>query len=151
MARKERKEKFFFKAEEEKQIIQAIRDAEDKTSGEIRVHVEPKCKDDSFKRALDVFADLEMHKTKQHNGVLFYLAYDSHKFSIVADEGINKVVPEHFWEDIKDMMEEKFKNGDFLSGLTQGIALAGEQLKQFFPSQGGGDKNELTDEISEGE
>jgi uncharacterized membrane protein len=145
-----KKEKFFFNAEEETLIINAIRDAEDQSSGEIRVHVEPSCKGDTFERALALFAELEMHRTQLHNGVLFYLAYDEHKFSIVADQGINKVVPENFWEDIKNMMEAKFKKGEFISGLQQGIALAGEQLQKYFPQQGGTDKNELTDEVSQG-
>ena len=145
-----KKEKFFFNATEETAIIKAIRDAEDRTSGEIRVHVEPTCKGDSFERALALFAELEMHRTQLHNGVLFYLAYDDHNFSIVADEGINKLVPENFWEDIKDMMEAKFKQGEFVIGLQQGVALAGEQLKKYFPHEGGKDKNELTDDVSKG-
>ena len=145
-----KKEKFFFNAAEETSIIKAIREAEDQSSGEIRVHVEPTCKGDTFERALALFSELEMHRTALHNGVLFYLAYDDHKFSIVADEGINKVVPENFLEDIKDMMEAKFKKGEFISGLQQGIALTGQQLKKYFPHQAGGDKNELTDEVSKG-
>lgn len=145
-----KKEKFFFSGTEEAALIKTICEAEDQTSGEIRVHVEPTCNKDTFERALEVFSELEMHRTQLHNGVLFYLAYESHKFSIVADEGINKSVPENFWEDIKDMMEAKFKNGEFMSGLQQGIVLAGTQLKKFFPHQGGKDKNELPDEVSEG-
>ncbi len=146
MAKK--KGNFFFNEQDERQIIDAIRAAEDHSSGEIRVHIEPKCKGDSFQRAIELFAELEMHRTELHNGVLFYLAYKSHKFAIVADEGINQVVPENFWEEIKDMMEAKFKNKEFVLGLTEGIALAGQQLKQYFPSKGDKDANELSDDIS---
>lgn len=143
-----KKETFFFNEEEERRIIDAIRKAEDHTSGEIRVHVEPQCKGDSFERALELFAELEMHQTQLHNGVLFYLAYESHKFSIVADEGINQAVPENFWEEIKDMMQEKFKNKEFILGLSEGILLTGEQLKTYFPIDEKGDQNELSDDIS---
>ncbi len=152
MGRFTKSDKFIFNKEEEAAIVKAIQDAEAQTTGEIRVHLEPVCpKEDSFERAIEVFAELEMHRTQLHNGVLFYLAYSSHKFSIVADEGINAVVPEHFWEDIRDLMQHKFKKGEFLSGLTQGIVLAGEQLKKFFPHQAGkDDKNELSDDLSKG-
>jgi uncharacterized membrane protein len=143
-----KKKEFFFNEAEEHKIIDAIRKAEDHTSGEIRVHVEPECKGDSFQRAIELFAELEMHRTQLHNGVLFYLAYESHKFSIVADEGINKAVPENFWEEIKDMMQSKFKDKDFVLGLTEGIALTGQQLKTYFPIDEEADQNELSDDIS---
>jgi len=142
---------FIFDAKQESIIIKAIRDAEYQTSGEIRIHVEPKCSgDDSFERALALFKELEMHKTKLQNGVLFYVAYESHKFSIVADEGINKVVPQNFWEELKILLSEKFKKGDFVVGLAQALALAGEQLKLHFPHKGKDDKNELKDDLSKG-
>ncbi len=49
------KKKFIFNKKEEDTLVQEIKDAELQTSGEIRIHVEPRCGDDSFKRALDLF------------------------------------------------------------------------------------------------
>ena len=90
-----------------------------------------------------------MHKTQARNGVLFYLAVRDRKFAIIGDEGIHKVVPENFWDAIKEQMLSQFKQGDFTSGLTQGIISAGEQLKKYFPYQKD-DVNELSDELSFG-
>jgi uncharacterized membrane protein len=137
----------FFSVEEKKQITDAIAQAEINTSGEIRLHVEGQCKIDVLDRAAYVFKQLDMHKTEQRNGVLFYLAVYDRKFAILGDAGINKLVPANFWDEIKETMLTFFKEGQFTEGLSKGILMAGEQLKTNFPYQND-DVNELSDEIS---
>lgn len=131
------------------QIEKAIKDAELNTSGEIRVHIESRCKKNVLDRAADIFAMLKMHKTELRNGVLFYLAMDDRQFGILGDAGINAVVPEDFWDTIKDEMTTHFKESHFAEGLSAGITMAGEKLKEHFPYQSD-DVNELSDEISFG-
>lgn len=133
--------------EEKESIVSAIREAELNTSGEIRVHLENHCREEVLDRASEVFATLNMHKTELRNGVLFYLAMKDHKFAILGDMGINRKVPEHFWEDIRDFMVARFKEGKYAEGLSEGIKMAGRQLKEHFPYQSG-DRNELSDDIS---
>lgn len=133
--------------EEKKSIVSAIKEAELNTSGEIRVHLENHCREEVLDRAAEVFATLNMHKTELRNGVLFYLAMKDHQFAILGDRGINQKVPEHFWEDIRDFMIEKFKEGKYAEGLAEGIKMAGNQLKVHFPYQSD-DRNELPDDIS---
>lgn len=142
-------EKLFSK-EDRKIIIDAIKNAEQETSGEIQVHLESHCKGDVLDRAAEVFELLKMHKTQYRNAVLFYLATDDHKFAILGDAGINAVVPEDFWESIKEEMVGHFKNREFTEGLRKGIELSGLQLKTHFPYDQKGDENELPDEISFG-
>lgn len=142
--------KSFFTEEQKLQIKNAIRVAESNTSGEIRVHIEKQCKADVLDRAAFIFEKLEMHKTELRNGVLFYLAVDDRKFAILGDAGINQKVPENFWDEIKEDVIPKFKEGLFARGLADGIVKAGEQLKVHFPYQKD-DINELSDEISFGE
>lgn len=136
-----------FTEEEKKAIVAAIQEAERNTSGEIRVHLENHCKRNVLDRASEVFATLEMHKTKLRNGVLFYLAMKDHQFAILGDSGINRKVPDHFWEDIRDFMVSRFKEGKYAEGLSEGIRMAGQQLQSHFPYQSS-DRNELTDDIS---
>ncbi len=143
-----KRRKFFSQADEQK-IIDAIKAAEKNTSGEIRVHIEPTCNGHPYERALEVFGQLAMHKTAQRNGVLFYLATADHKFTVFGDKGINEKVPFGFWDGVKDVMQTRFREGDFVGGLSEAILMAGEQLKAHFPYQSG-DKNELSDEISQG-
>ena len=137
----------FFSKEEKEVIKSAVKEAELNTSGEIRVHFEKSLDQDPIKRAQELFFQLEMDKTQFKNGVLFYVAVDDHKFAIIGDEGIDKVVPGDFWESIKDEVINEFVKGNHTKGLVLGILHAGEKLKEFFPF-GDKDENELSDEIS---
>ena len=137
----------FFTAEQQQEIIRAIRTAEMDTSGEIRLHLEESCGDDVLDRAADIFRKLEMHKTELRNGVLIYLAVKDRQFAIIGDVGINEKVPENFWDDIKEDMVANFKQGNFVKGLINAIETSGTELQHFFP-RNTGDINEMSDEIS---
>jgi uncharacterized membrane protein len=139
-----------FSQEDKNRIVAAIVAAETATSGEIQVHIENHCRIDVLDRAAEVFETLKMHKTKERNAVLFYLAVADHKFAILGDSGINKVVPENFWEKIKEDMAKSFKAHAFAEGLSNAIEACGQQLKSHFPYDNKGDVNELPDEISFG-
>jgi uncharacterized membrane protein len=139
----------FFLEEEKQAIINAIKEAELNTSGEIRVHLEGNCKEDVMDRAAFIFEKLKMHATEKRNGVLFYLSVNDNKFAILGDAGINAVTPDDFWNDIKELVLAAFKKGDFVTGLTKGILFAGDALKNKFPYKSD-DVNELSDEISFG-
>ena len=141
--------KTFFSTADRIRISDAIKAAERNTSGEIRVHLENHCKGDALRRAEHIFDRLNMHKTKDRTGVLFYLAVKDHQFSIYGDQGINSKVPANFWHGIKDHMLICFKETRFADGLCDGIGMAGEQLGKHFPLQRN-DANELSNEISEG-
>ena len=133
--------------EEDHRIVKAIKQAEKNTSGEIKVHIENHCKGNVEERSLFVFNRLKLNKTKLRNGVLIYLAVKDHKFAILGDEGINKVVEDGFWNDVKDLMQSRFKENRFADGLEEGIMRCGEKLKNFFPYQSD-DTNEVPDDIS---
>ena len=133
--------------EEDHRVVEAIKQAELNTSGEIKVHIENRCKGDVEKRSLVVFNKLKLNETKLRNGVLIYLAVRDHKFAILGDEGINNVVGQGFWNDVKDLMLSHFKENRFAEGLEQGIQRCGEKLKTYFPYQSD-DINEIPDEIS---
>ena len=139
--------RMFFSKEEQQKIVSAIKEAELNTSGEIRVHIENRCKGETLERAAEMFYELKMDHTAARNGILFYLAVKDRKFAIIGDEGINRNVEHDFWNDIKDEMTSKFKEGQFTEELVAGILKCGNKLKQYFPYQKD-DVNELSDEIS---
>ena len=139
--------KTFFTDTHQKSIQLAIENAELHTSGEIRVHLESKCKGDTLNVAKRVFEKLNMHKTELRNGVLFYLAIEDKKFAIIGDKGINDVVAIDFWDSVRNVMLEEFKRDQFTVGLCQGIEIAGDKLRDHFPYQKN-DTNELTNDIS---
>lgn len=144
------KVKEFIGRQGQQQIVQAIKEAELDTSGEIRVHLESKCTSDPLLRAVYIFNYLKMYRTKARNGVLIYVAVESRKFAIIGDAGINNAVPDNFWEGIKTRMGEAFSKGDYAGGLAAAIREAGASLKEYFPYQSD-DINEQPDEISFGE
>ncbi|APX99409.1 TLP18.3/Psb32/MOLO-1 phosphatase superfamily protein [Lacinutrix venerupis] len=134
---------------EEQEIVAAIREAEQQTSGEIRVHIENTCKGNIEDRALEVFSILKMQNTELHNAVLIYLAVNDKAFAIYGDRGINAVVADNFWDDTKNVIQNHLKKGNRKQALVDGILLAGKQLKEFFPISKN-DRNELSNTISKG-
>lgn len=139
----------FLTKEEQARVVAAIGKAENLTSGEIRLHLETNCKEDVLDRAAFWFEKLKMHETELRNGVLIYLATDDKQLAILGDAGINAVVPENFWVEIKESMVAKFKESSFADGLVEAIERAGEKLVAYFPVQAD-DVNELSDDISFG-
>ncbi len=139
----------YFSKEEQEIIVSAIKDAEMATSGEIRVHIEEYCKRNVLDRAAEVFSLLEMQRTKQRNGVLFYLAILDKQFAIIGDRGINEKIKDHYWGDVREHLIARFQNNEFTLGLKEAILMTGQQLKEYFPAYEN-QENELTDEISFG-
>lgn len=139
----------FLSAADEQEIVEAILKAEKNTSGEIRVHIESHTRLDHYERAREVFHLLKMDNTKEENGVLLYVAVNDKKFSICGDKGIDKAVPENFWEATKELIQSHFKEGNFKDGILEGVLKAGTELEKHFPWQHG-DTNELSNEISKG-
>ena len=140
----------FLSKSDEQEIVEAIINAEQNTSGEIRVHLEKSHEKNAYDRSLDVFLELKMDQTKLQNGVLIYIAVEDKKFAICGDKGINDVVPADFWDCTKNSIATQFQNNNFKQGLIDGITAAGIQLKKYFPVQKN-DADELSNEISFGQ
>jgi uncharacterized membrane protein len=132
---------------EEKILVEAIAIAEKNTSGEIRVHIEKTCKGDAVEQAKVIFEKLGMTATEARNGVLIYIAEESHKFAIIGDSGIHEKVGHDFWDHSKDLMSQHFKKGEFVEGIKEAVLSCGEALKKYFPFQNN-DSNELSNDIS---
>ncbi len=138
----------FFSEEDLKTISEEIGNIEKLTSGEIRLCVQEErgtAEKNKTPRELAIqeFIILEMHKTKDRTGVLIHILVNERKFEIIADEGINKKIEEHMWNDIKEHMRTEFRQQHYLEGVLYCIRLIGEKLKQEFPCQ-----TDDTDELS---
>jgi uncharacterized membrane protein len=135
----------FFDDAARENIRAAVESAEKLTSGEIRVYIEDQSKIDVLDRAAAVFAELNMHKTEQRNGVLIYIAFADRKFAVIGDAGIHTIVGQDFWESVKEIMLNRFKENKFTEGITAAVKEAGKVLVQHFPYKGD-DINELPDD-----
>ncbi len=142
------KKKEFFSQEENDMIVQAIRDAEKQTSGEVRVFVESHCRFmDPLDRAKEIFSRLQMENTTLRNGVIFYVAIKDKQLAIFADSGIHSATGQQYWEDVVIHILSLFNNESHAIGIKECISKIGEALKNHFPYDEKTDKNELPDEI----
>ncbi|MBK8141792.1 MAG: TPM domain-containing protein [Chitinophagaceae bacterium] len=142
------KNKSLFNEEDNRLIVKAIRQAEKRTSGEVRVFVERHCRFmDAIDRAAEVFFSLQMEKTEQRNAVLVYVALKDHQLAVFADEGIYKETGQDYWNQIVTEMIQSFNKDYYAKGIAECVIQIGEALTTHFPFDNDTDKNELPDHI----
>lgn len=133
----------------EAEVVAAIRAAEMKTSGELRVFISNKDEADPLAAAQEQFTRLGMTQTRERNGVLIYLAPATRKFAVIGDSGVHARCGEAFWRELALSMSEHFRKSEFTEGVVQGIKRAGELLAEHFPRRPD-DANELPDRVERG-
>lgn len=142
-----RNAKSFFTEADELRIVEAIREAEGRTSGEIRVFIESRCRFvDPVDRAAEVFFGLQMEKTEDRNGVLLYVAMKDHQLAIFGDEGIHRIVGTDFWKVEVAKILNAFNAAHHVDGIIEIVGDIGTVLVEHFPYQKE-DRNELPDNI----
>lgn len=142
------KKKEFFTPEEKESIVDAVQKAEHRTSGEVRVFVERRCRYvNAIDRAIEIFENLQMHKTELRNAVLVYVAVKDRQLAIFGDEGIHQKVGDQYWANEVVKMMHAFNRDNIAEGICQCIKDIGEALCTHFPYDGNTDKNELPDDI----
>lgn len=134
---------------EQERVQRAVHEAEGRTSGEIRVHLDDSIVDDVLDHAAYIFTELAMHRTAERNGVLIYVSVAQRRAAVIGDTGINAKLPNGYWNDVLDAVLTRFRDGQYCDGLCEGIARLGHQLEQHFPRRSD-DRNELSDQISYG-
>lgn len=137
----------FLTDEQEEAVVRAIAEAEKKTTGEIRIHMEDHVPRDPLERAARIFHELGMDQTERQNGILIYVATEDHKVAVYAGKGINRQVGDHFWNDVLELMLEHFREGRHAEGLIAAVRESTGKLREMYPGAGGS-ANELSNEIS---
>jgi uncharacterized membrane protein len=139
--------KQLFRIVDREKVKEAIQKAELRTSGEICVSVASFFWGSVEKAADKAFARLGVARTKERNGVLFFIVPSRRKFVVLGDRGIHEHVGQEFWNRISEVVSIKFRDGDFTGGLIKGIEEIGEQLAAHFPYDPATDKDELSDDV----
>jgi uncharacterized membrane protein len=143
-----KKNKDLFSAEEKQLIVEAVQHAEQRTSGEVRVYVERRCKYvDAIDRAMEIFFALGMQKTDQRNAVVVYVALKDRQLAVFGDEGIHQKVGNTYWQEEVYKMISNFNSDNYAEGIRQCVLEIGEALHTHFPFDRQTDKNELPDDI----
>ena len=142
------KKKEFFTDEDKQLIVEAVQNAERRTSGEIRVFVEHRCRYvNAIDRAIEIFENLQMHKTQLRNAVLVYVAIKDRQLAVFGDEGIHNKVGNEYWANEVVKMIHAFNRENIAQGIAQCVKNIGEALCTHFPYDKDTDKNELPDDI----
>ncbi len=139
----------FLTEEGRRQVAAAISEAERRTTGEIRVHIEDHIEEDVLDHAAFIFEELGMQRTRDRNAVLIYVCVADRRIAVVGDQGINERVPPNFWQDTVAVLKLHFAAGRHVEGLCEAVRMVGEKLKAFFPHRHD-DRDELTNEVSFG-
>jgi uncharacterized membrane protein len=127
-------------------IVAAIRQTEQETSGEIRVFISHKRIEDAVAAGQAAFMRMGMTKTRHRNGVLLFVAPRVHKFAVIGDEAVHQKCGDVFWQALAAEMSGHFKKSDFTEGILHGVRKAGELLAAHFPPHRD-DTNELPDQV----
>jgi len=130
-----------------RKIEDALREAEARSSGELRVSVAPFFWGDVRRAAERAFFRLGMTATRERNGVLFFVVPARRKLVVLGDASAHERVGQAFWDAVTSAVTERFRAGDFTQGLVLGIGLVGAELARHFPSKGAADVNELPDQV----
>jgi uncharacterized membrane protein len=137
----------FLTGAERERVERAIGEAEQRTSGEIRVHFEDHIEEEVLDHAAFIFEELAMHRTRDRNAVLIYISVVDRKVAVIGDKGINEVVPPGFWNDVVGVLKLYFAGGKRADGLVEAVHLVGAKLRDFFPLRND-DRNELSNTIT---
>jgi len=140
--------KEFFTDEEKQTIVDAVRSAEQRTSGEVRVFVESRCRYvNAIDRAVEIFENLQMQNTELRNATLVYVAIKDRQLAVFGDEGIHQKVGNEYWANQVMKMINAFNRDNIAEGIRQCVLNIGEALAMHFPYDRNTDKNELPDDI----
>ena len=124
--------KFLSKVDHDR-VVAAIRDAEAKSSGEIRVHLDHRRVADPLAEGRAVFERLGMTSTADRNGALIFVSPRSKKFAILGDTAIHEKCGDDFWASAAEALSGHFRGGRFTEGLIDAIARLGNVLAKHFP------------------
>ncbi len=137
----------FLTPDERARVAAAIGEAERRTSGEIRVHLEDHIEEDVLDHAAFLFEELGMHRTKDRNGVLIYVSVADRQAAVLGDKGVNDRVGPYFWRDVLGVLQLHFAASRHADGLCEAVRMVGEKLRDMHPYQRG-DRDELSNDVS---
>ncbi|HKQ40558.1 MAG TPA: TPM domain-containing protein [Verrucomicrobiae bacterium] len=141
------KTKEFLGQIDDAKVLAAIEAAELKSSGEVRVFVSNELIEDVMATAQAQFDKIGMAKTKNRNGVLLFFAPKTQRFAVIGDQGIHEKCGQLFWDDVRGLMTERLKAGQYTDAVVAAVNRIGELLAQHFPRDPG-DINELPNQIA---
>ncbi len=127
------KVKHFLSSVEHDRVHQAIRSAEDGTSGDIVLFISHRRVADPIAAANAEFRKLRLDAATDKNSLLIFVAPKSQKFAVVGGSALHEKVGQAWWNELIALLTRHFKAGDFTNGFVAAIEQAARAMKQHFP------------------
>lgn len=131
-------------------IVDAIERAEQRTSGEIRVHLSRRWFErDPYARARALFTRFGLDRAPQRNGVLLYVNLRRHRFAVYGDVGIHEKVGQPFWEKLAAALSEELHMTYSENAIAAAVSRIGDALSENFPLPAdGSNPNDLPNTVT---
>src|SRR2546421_9317400 len=120
MMSREQSERF-----DDDRIVNAIREAEGRTSGEIRVYISDATVEDAVSAAQAHFVAMDMTKTRERNGVLIFVAPKSKKFAVIGDQAVHEKCGDAFWTRLTAEMTPMFASAAPTDAIVHAVKTVG--------------------------
>lgn len=127
--------KDFLTSEQEQAVAEAIRVAESRTGGEIRVVITSRWILRPERHAWRLFNRLEMTRTRHRNGALIVLFTRRRRFVVLGDSGLHKIIKPGYWDGIAVEMTNLLHEGRKLDALTAAIRTLGDTMAGHWPPE----------------
>lgn len=98
------------------------------------------------RRASEQFLAQNLHTTEGRTGVLIFVSLAEKRVEVIADSGIDALVPKGTWQKIVDELTADIGAGRAVEGFERAIKSVGDLLAAHFPP-GEADPNALPDHL----
>lgn len=139
--------KEFLNRIEHDKLVAAIKDAEKRTSGEIRVWISHRETSSALESARRRFHKLGMHKTAERNAVLVYVSPRSRVFAVIGDKAVHEKCGDAFWTEVAAQLSADLKKEAFTEALINAASKIGALLAIHFPRKAGGESAPAGDAV----
>ncbi|MDH3454607.1 MAG: hypothetical protein OEL80_05615 [Desulfuromonadales bacterium] len=93
-------------------------------------------------KAVVSFVEQGLHHTRDETGILILISLFERRVHVLADRGINAVVPANYWDGIVQTLTDGIHRGETCQALCLAIESCGRLLEEHFPV-----KTDDTDEL----
>lgn len=101
----------------------------------------------AHKKAQLMFFDLDVFNTKQRIGIMIFISFFERQVIVLADEGINAVIPQEEWEGVVKKITNELKENQKVKAILAGIAACTKLVEESPIEILEDEENEIPDDL----